>query len=518
MRVLIPDQSGTRAPVRDVPPVRAEVGLATPVRNHWTILACLLFLSFAEAAVAFHQTLFTMITTWYSSRTFSHGFLVFPLSAYLVWRRRKELATLQPAPNLWGLLPLGMLCILWLLGNIAGVKLIEELAFVGMLVALTWTFLGLAVVSALALPLTFLIFAVPFGLGLIGPLQDVTAWFAVHALTLSGIPAVLENRVLSVPTTTWTVAEACSGIRYLFSSVMLGVIFAWRLLFLLASVLIPVVANGIRAYGIVLLAYWTSNRFATDVDHVVYGWLFFTAVQLALCAVGLLWREGTTREEIRPSQARIAGAVASQFSKPLALSGAVLAALLLGVTPAIASQLWHRVSARAEGAGRAVPSFSVSAPWNARPAYDASWTPDLPGKNSDFVQSYSNGQRRIDLYLAAYSGGPGFELLNSYNRVSNPKRWSLIADSFEYHLLDGKRIRIRQSLIRSGNDSRLVWTWYRVAGESTGSPERVKFLQAKARLIGDSAATTVVAMSTALLTQTKEDEAVLQDFVSHSNF
>jgi EpsI family protein len=160
----------------------------------------------------------------------------------------------------------------------------------------------------------------------------------------------------------------------------------------------------------------------------------------------------------------------------------------------------------------------VSAPWNARPAYDASWTPDLPGKTSDFVQSYSNGQRRVDLYLAAYSGGPGFELLNSYNRVSNSKRWSLIADSFEYHLLDGKPVRIRQSLIRSGNDSRLIWTWYQIAGESTGSPERVKFLQAKARIMGYSAATTVVAISTARLAETKDEDAVLQDFVTHSNF
>ncbi len=526
MRVLSPDQSGTRAPVRDVPQARSGGGFAAPVRNHWKILAGITFLAFAEALISFHQTLLSMMSTWYSSRTFSHGFLVFPLSAYLVWRRRKELADLQPAPNLWGLLPLSLLSILWVLGNIAGVKLVEELAFVGILAALTWTVLGSVVVSALALPLTFLIFAVPFGLGLIGPLQDVTAWFAVHALTLSGIPAVLENRVLSVPTTTWTVAEACSGIRYLFSSVMLGVIFAWtvyhsrrkRLLFLLASVFTPIVANGVRAYGIVLLAYLTSNRFATDVDHVVYGWLFFTVVQLALCAVGLLWREGPAPKEIRSSPGPIAVAVAPRFSGGLTFFGAAVAALLLGVTPAIANQLWQRVSTRAEASDRAVPSFSVSAPWNARPAYDASWTPDLPGKTTDFVQSYISGQRRVDLYIAVYSGGRGFELLNSYNRVSNPKMWSLIADSFEYHLLNGKRVRIRQSLIRSGSDLRLVWTWYKVAGEYTGSPERVKFLQGKARLMGDNAATSVVAISTALLAQTTDGEAVLQNFVSHSTF
>jgi len=507
-------------------PIRSEVGLTAPAPSQWTILVSLTFLAFAEALIVFHQTLLAMMKTWYSSRTFSHGFLVFPLSAYLAWRCRKQLATLQPAPNLWGLLPLGTLSILWVLANIAGVKLIEEFALVGILVASVWTFLGSAVVSALALPLTFLIFAVPFGVGLIGPLQDATAWFAVHALTLSGIPAVLENRVLSVPTTTWTVAEACSGIRYLFSSVMLGVIYAWtiyrsrkrRLLFLCASVLTPIGANGVRAYGIVVLAYLTSNRFATDVDHVVYGWLFFTVVQLALCAVGLLWREGPAAKEIRPSQGPITSAVAPRFSGAVTSLGAVLTALLLGVTPAIANHLWQRVAIKEEASEQAVPSVSVSPPWQALPAYDVSWTPDLPGKATDLIQSYVSGQSRVDLYLAAYSGGRGFELLNSYNRVSNPKMWSLIADSFEDRLLDGKRARIRQTLIQSGNDVRLVWTWYKITGESTGSPERVKFLQAKARITGDSAATSVVAISTAVLAQTTDGEAVLQDFVSHVIF
>ena len=506
-------------------PRRAELGLDAPVHSDWPILATLTFASFAGAVIVFHQTLLAMMTTWYSSRTFSHGFLVFPLSAYLVWRRRKQLAALRPALNLWGLLLLLVLSVLWVLANIAGVKLIEELAFVGILVGLIWTFLGSAVVSALALPLTFLIFAVPFGLGLIGPLQDVTAWFAVHALTLSGIPAVLENRVLSVPTTTWTVAEACSGIRYLFSSVMLGVIYAWsiyysrkrRLLFLCASVLTPIIANGIRAYGIVLLAYLTSNRFATDVDHVVYGWLFFTVVQLALCAVGLVWRESPDAKQVQHSQNPLANPATPRFSGRLTLFAAAFTAVLLAVTPAIANRLWERVPTT-EKSERQVRSLQVNPLWHPLPAYDASWTPDLPGKTSDFLQSYVSGQQRVDLYLASYSGGRGFELLNSYNRLSNPKMWSLIADSLESRLLGGKRVRIRQSLLQSGSNLRLVWTWYQVAGESTGSPERVKFLQAKARLIGDSPATSVVAISTAVLTQTTDAEAVLQDFVSHSTF
>jgi exosortase A len=529
MGLFTPNELGARVSARETSSLPADFGTAPPAMHRWLIPACLTVLFFLGTIIAFRQTVLAMVTTWYSSRTFSHCFLVFPLSAYLVWRRRKRLAALDPVPNLWGLLPLGALSILWLLGNLGEIRLVEEWAFIGTLVTLVWTLLGSEVVRALELPLAFLVFAVPFGLSLIGPLQDLTAWFAVHALTLSRIPAVLENRVLSVPTATWTVAEACSGIRYLFSSVMLGVIYAWityrtqtrRILFVLASVVVPVLANGVRAYGIVLLAYLTNNRLAADVDHIVYGWVFFTIVQLSLFVVGLRWKQSGSEEDLSRTVAAnilLTKNAKQKFSLKAALVVALLIGILLSFTPLAAERLWNRASLSAGGPQWSDPPVLVSSPWQATTAYDMSWAPDLRGANRGFVRSYVSGQHRIDLYWALYSGERGFELLNSYNRVTNAKAWPVVADDFEYETINNTPVRLNRTLLGSGPVSRSVLTWYWVNGEYTGSAFRLKFLQVRSRLLGNSTPTCVITVSTDSTADSSTTEAVLRDFLAHTSF
>ena len=77
-------------------------------------------------------------------------------------------------------------------------------------------------VRALAFPLAFLFFAVPFGEFLVPTLIEWTADFTVAALAASGIPVYREANNFVIPSGRWSVVEACSGIRYLIASVMLG--------------------------------------------------------------------------------------------------------------------------------------------------------------------------------------------------------------------------------------------------------------------------------------------------------
>src|SRR5262249_21157037 len=124
-------------------------------------------------------------------------------------------------------------------------------------------------------------------------------WFVIHSLMFSHVPAVLENHTISLPSGVWSVAETCSGIRFLLSSFVLGLFFSFlmyrswfrRLAFLCACVVVPIVGNGLRAYGTILLAYSTNNRVAVGMDHIVYGGLFSTIIQVTLLAIGLRWRE-----------------------------------------------------------------------------------------------------------------------------------------------------------------------------------------------------------------------------------
>ena len=135
----------------------------------------------------------------------------------------------------------------------------------------------------LAFPLAFLFFAVPFGEIFVPTLIDWTADFTVAALRFSGVPVYREGNHFVIPTGRWSVVEACSGVRYLIASLMVGTLYAAiayrsarrRACFIVAAILVPIVANWLRAYMIVMLGHLSNNRLATGVDHIIYGWMFF---------------------------------------------------------------------------------------------------------------------------------------------------------------------------------------------------------------------------------------------------
>ena len=233
------------------------------VREYWVRPLLALGLAGLVTLFLLRSTALSMLKIWYGSSTYSYGFVVLPIFAFLVWRRRKQLTSLHPTTSLLGLAFLLLFTLLWAAGNIADVQVIQQFAFIGLLDALVWTFLGSSAIRVLRFPLLFLFFAVPAGQGLVGPLQRLTAAFAVNAVRFSGIPALQNGFIISTPSGDWRIAEACSGIRYLTSTLLIGVLFAgiafrsWkrRVVFIALSALVPILANALRAYLIILLAY-----------------------------------------------------------------------------------------------------------------------------------------------------------------------------------------------------------------------------------------------------------------------
>ncbi len=208
---------------------------------------------------------------------------------------------------MWGLPLLLLASFGWLLGNLTTTAVVEQLCGVVLVIGLVWGVLGSAAVRLLLFPLTLLFFAVPLGEGLIPWLQDFSAKFAVKLLSLSQVPVLLEGRYITVPHGKWEVAEVCSGVRYLVASLAVGFLFAgviyrsWsrRIGFFLASAIIPILANGVRIYGIVLLGYLGGERLALGVDHVLAGLVFFSIIMLLLFLVGMRWREDQKGEARR---------------------------------------------------------------------------------------------------------------------------------------------------------------------------------------------------------------------------
>ncbi len=243
------------------------------------------------------DTVATMVGIWYRSETFAHAFLVPPISAWLIWRQRAQLARLNPQPQPWLLAGLAVAAVGWLLADLVKVNSASQLAWMAMLVLSVPAVLGLAVASAILFPLLFLFFAVPVGEFMLPYMMEWTADFTVYALRMSGIPVYREGLQFVIPSGSWSVVEACSGVRYLIASFMVGTLFAYlnyrstkrRVIFIIASLLIPILANWLRAYMIVMLGHLSGNTIAVGVDHLLYGRLFFGVVGMLMFYMGGRW-------------------------------------------------------------------------------------------------------------------------------------------------------------------------------------------------------------------------------------
>jgi exosortase A len=270
-------------------------GKQVPLVCDWGTASLVLTVTTAVVLALFGQTVGTMVQAW-QSRTFSHGFLALPAVVYLSWSYRDRLAGLVPTPNRWGLPVLLVIGMVWLIGGLQDMLIVQQFAVVAMLPGLVWTTFGTSVTRALLYPMGFLYFALPVGTFLEPWLQEFTAAYVVPGLRLVGIPVYWEGNFLALPSKTWEVAPDCAGLRYLFSGMALGYLYTAvvyrrplrRLGFLLVCVPVLIVANGLRVYGIIVTDYLGILEGA---DHRVFSYSIYAMTVFPLLWLGLRWRD-----------------------------------------------------------------------------------------------------------------------------------------------------------------------------------------------------------------------------------
>ena len=262
----------------------------------WRVQLALIGGTWLAILLIFARDAFAIADIWWNSSTFGHCLFVPPIIGWLVWQRWPELRRLVPHAWWPGLLVVAAGAGGWLLGAAAGVALARHLGLVLMLQGAVIACLGPIVARGLLFPLCYMLFLVPFGDALVPPLQTLTANMCMGLLDLFGVPARIEGVFITIPNGYYEVAEACSGVKFLVAMIAYGALVAnvcfrsWsrRVLFMMAAIAVPVLANGVRAFGTIYVGYLTDGKVAGEFDHVVYGWVFFAVVIAAL--MGLGWR------------------------------------------------------------------------------------------------------------------------------------------------------------------------------------------------------------------------------------
>lgn len=381
----------------------------------------------------YRESLLAMVGIWERSGTFAHCYLVAPISIWLIWRRRQELALLTPKVDRIWVLPMVTVAAGWLLGDLASINALTQFAFTAMLVLAVPFLLGREVAVRLTFPLLFLFFMVPFGEFLMPTMIDWTADFTVAALRLTGIPVYREGNQFIIPTGSWSVVEACSGIRYLIASLMVGSLFAYlnynsakrRLLFGLVSLAVPLVANWIRAYMIVMMGHLSGNKLAVGVDHLIYGWVFFGLVIGIMFYVGSRW----TQPERAPA---VASAGPTPVAAPLAVAP-VAASALVGALILVMPHVVEKGVDTLSGANRAVASLVLPSLDGAKAA-DAKLPliPSLELPSATASQAYEVGGGLVYVHVAYYRNQTyGRKLVSSENvlvKTEDPA-WQILGKS-----------------------------------------------------------------------------------------
>lgn len=418
----------------------------------WRLPLVALVLVVASLLLLYRDTLVAMVGIWNRSGTFAHCFLVLPIGLWLAWRERERLALLVPKPQAWLLLPLLALAFLWLLGDMAGVNAVTQFALVALLVMSVPAVLGLPVARVLAFPLLFQLFMVPVGEFMMPTFMDWTADFTVFAVRASGIPVYREGLNFVIPSGSWSVVEACSGIRYMIASFMVGSLFAYlnytswkrRLLFCLVSLLVPLVANWLRAYMIVMLGHLSGNKLAVGVDHLIYGWLFFGLIIGMMFLIGARW-----------TQPPAAVAPAVPGPAPAAVNAGrlgLLAAAIIGVLA-----LPHGVSWRLEhanvSAGVPAPFALPELPGAPTVPAPVSYEPRFENPRATALRAYQFEGDVVVVHVAYYRHqGYGRKVVSSQNVLvtSEDTAWRRVRGGTAAHAAGGQTHVWRSAELQEG--------------------------------------------------------------------
>jgi exosortase A len=446
--------------------------------RHGVALAGLLLL----ILIAFHASVAAAVTVWTISPTYSHCFLIIPIVLWLIWEKRAILASLSPSLAPQALIVMPFLALLWWMGELAAINEVQQYAVVMLMQAGIVALLGVNVVRALWFPFFYLLFLVPTGEYLIVPMQHFATRFVDISLNLLGVVHYTEGTTFELTSGRYEIAEACAGLRFLIATVTLGALFAYMMfrkihkaaLFLIACVAVPLIGNGLRCVGIIMIAYLSGNEYGAGADHIVYGWGFNVAILLVLGALGYRFRDDfSDKTDVRPSLPAPA--------QKLALITA-LAALVVSAGPAMA--WWHdNYFVRPDMTAIADP-FQTAA-WTKGPA-SASWHPEFAGADIQTAGSISEGGATpVDLYLGYYARPrPGHSMTAHFNRFWEDRTWTLADSGNVTASFAGSPVQFQEWIVASQLEKRVIWSTYWVNGRFTTSLLRVKLLQAAAALQG----------------------------------
>ena len=237
----------------------------------------------------FWNTAASAIDLWWGQPTYNYAFLILPISAFLVWRKREELSAEVPNGSLWGVAAVATFALVWLVSDLAEINEGRHIAFVGMMLGILLACFGWQIFKILLFPFLYLWLLVPTGTVFLPLLQQIATSISSEIVRWLGIPVYVEGFFIEVPSGRYHIEPGCAGLNFILATAALAPLYAYlfyrsfwkRLAAVVLALVLAIVMNGVRIAGIIALTHWGDPKLNIVDDHLLYGWGFFALVLLA---------------------------------------------------------------------------------------------------------------------------------------------------------------------------------------------------------------------------------------------
>jgi exosortase A len=467
------------------------------------LLGCLAVLS----AIFWHETA-GAVQVWIVSPTFNHCFLILPIALFMMWERRRNVAEIERRPALAAAGLILLLSFAWLLAHFMSVLELQQFIVLTMLQGVLLCTFGWPLYRRYMAGFLYLYFLVPSGAEFVPQLQEITAKLAVSGLHIIGIPVFSDGAIIDTPSGSFAVAEACAGLRFLIAAIAFGVFYSTliyrsifrRLLFIALSIAIPILANGLRVFGLIAAAQWLGDPTAALADHLLYGWIFFSIVLIALIFAG---RAFSDIDHVSPPVPQPALAAPANFSRTLV--AVVISIVCVAAFPVAAMCM----SQPRELPLPAMPQ-AVSMPWTNK-AESSGWKPVVVSPSKTFSDTFSDGEHTVYRFEALFTGSGAANLLRSENRVADEHEWKLDSNRVEQVKIGNQNYPVVATKIANGTRRLTVWSFYEVEGGAETSTLSIKLRQLRERFSPSHCVDAFVALATP-----DEDATELAHFIAAS--
>lgn len=429
----------------------------------------LLFLA-AAIAVLYWPTVASLWQRWQPDPSYSHGWLIFAISGWLIWREASAGRLAAGRPSILGVLAIPVLGIAWLLAMAGSIGIVQWLLLPALLFAAAFALYGWTALRRLWFPIGFTLFAIPIWDGITPILQAITIKVVGVALMALHIPALLIGDRVELPSGTFQIVEGCSGTHFFMVSATLAVLYGWlwyrrlkpTLALLAVALAVAMLANWLRVFLVIYAGYLTEmQHFLVQVDHYYFGWVMYMLLMAPVFWFARHFEPEDAATDPAAATANV-GATPQQpagtppgTSTPNPLRPAALALAALCIAPVA---WWLLTMADTRPAPEAMPPGEAG--WQLSGSARPDWEPRYRGADATLDGAYWRGPSTVDAWIVYYRRPTqGRELASQTNRLANRRDGRLELSSGE-------------AVLHSGGGRRLIRYTHIIGGrESTGAIE-----------------------------------------------